>query len=85
MMVEVGHSGVQIQELLSAFPSPESLLGSLLSSCGSVFSLNHVVTTCRPDHLLVVDVDQAQDLSDRGPVASELIGMNDLWDIISTQ
>jgi hypothetical protein len=31
MMVEVGHSGVQIQELLSAFPSPESLLGSLLS------------------------------------------------------
>ena len=35
--------------------------------------------------LLVVDVSQAQDLSDGRPVAAELIGMNDLWDIIFLQ
>ena len=35
--------------------------------------------------MLVIDVDQARDLSDRGPVTAELIGMNDLWDIIFTQ
>jgi hypothetical protein len=33
----------------------------------------------------VVYVDHAGDLSDRGPVASELIGMDDFWDIIFTQ
>jgi len=85
MMVEVGHSGVQIQELLSAFPSPESLLGSLLSACRSVFLFDDVVTPGRGDHLLVVDVSQTRDLSDRGPVASELIVMDHLWDIIICQ
>jgi hypothetical protein len=50
-----------------------------------VFLLNDVVTPGCGDHLLVVDVDQARDLSNRGPVASELSGMNDFWDIIFTQ
>ena len=85
MMVDVCHSGVHIQERLSAFPPPEPLLGSLLSSCGSVFLLDDVVAPCRGDHLLMVDVDQARDLSDRGPVAAELIGMDDLWDIVFSQ
>ena len=35
--------------------------------------------------MLVVDVDQAGYLSDRGPVAVQLIGMNDLWEIIFSQ
>ncbi|MGY2897273.1 hypothetical protein ACVWZX_005319 [Deinococcus sp. UYEF24] len=35
--------------------------------------------------MLVVDVDQAGDLSNRALVATELIGMDDLWDIIFTQ
>ena len=35
--------------------------------------------------MLVVDVDQAGDLSNRSSVTPELIGMNDLWDIIFTQ
>ncbi len=84
-MVKVGHSGVQTQEFLSAFPSFESLLRSLLSSCGSVFLLNDIVTACRGDHLLVVDVDQARDLSNRGSVAAELVGMDDVWNIVFTQ
>ena len=85
MMVKVGDPGVQTQELLSAFPPFESLLRSLLSSCRSVFLLNDVVTSGCGDHLLMVDVDQARDLSDRGPVAAELIGMDDLWDIVFSQ
>jgi len=46
---------------------------------------DHVVTSCRGDHLLMVDMDQAWDLSNRGAVAAELISMNDLWNIIFTQ
>lgn len=34
--MEIGHSGVEAQEFLNAFPSSESLLLSLLSSCGGV-------------------------------------------------
>jgi len=36
-------------------------------------------------HLPVVDVSQARDLPDRGPVAAELIGMDDVWDIVFSQ
>ncbi len=50
-----------------------------------MFLLNNVVTAGCGDHLLVVDICQARDLPNRGSVASELIGMNDLWDIIYTQ
>ena len=37
------------------------------------------------DHLLVVDVDQAGYLSDRSFVTPQLIGVNDLWDIVFTK
>ena len=33
----------------------------------------------------MVDVDQARDLSDRGPVAAQLVGIDDLWDIVFSQ
>ena len=85
MMVEVGHSGVQTQEFLSAFPSPEPLLTSLLSPCGTVGLFDDVITARRGDHLLVVDVSQAGELPDRRPVAPELIGVNDFWDVVFTQ
>jgi hypothetical protein len=85
MMVEVSDPGVQAQELLSLFLPFESLLGSLLSACGSVFLQGDVVTPGRGDDLLMVDVDQARDLSNRGPVAAQLIGMDDLWDIVFSQ
>jgi hypothetical protein len=81
VMMKVGDPGVETREFLSAFPPLEPLLLSFLSSCGSVFLLNDVVTPGRGDHLLVVDIDQARHLSDRGPVAPQLIGVNDLWDI----
>jgi len=85
VMVEVGHSGVQTQEFLRSFPPLESLLTSLLSPCGTVRLFDHVVTSGRRDHLPVVDIDQTWDLSNRGSVAAELIGMDDLWNIIFTQ
>jgi len=85
VMVEVGHSGVQTQEFLRSSPPLESLLTSLLSSCGTMRLFDHVVTSCRGDHLLMVDMDQTWDLSNRGAVAAELISMNDLWNIIFTQ
>ena len=33
----------------------------------------------------MVDVDQARDLLDRGLVAAQLVGMDDLWDIVFSQ
>ena len=85
MMVEVGDSGVQVQKFLRAFPPLESLLLSFLTPCRTVGLFNQVITARRGDHLLVVDVDQTGELPDRRPVAPELIGVNDLWDIIFTQ
>jgi len=85
MMVKVRDPGMYTQEFLSAFPPVESLLGSLLSACGSMFLQGDVVAVCRGDHLLVVDVSQAGDLSNCGSVTPELVGMDDLWDIIFTQ
>jgi len=98
MMVEIGvlgrtapvwglpaDPGVQAQEFLSAFSSFKSLLTALLSSCGSMFLLDNIVTACRGDHLLMVDVSQARDLPDRGSVTAEMIGMNDLWDVVCSE
>ena len=71
--------GMQTQEFLSAFPPSKSLLRPLLSACGSVFLCANVVAPGCGDHLLVVDVDQTGDLSNRGSAAAELVGMDDLW------
>ena len=50
-----------------------------------MFLLNEVIAAGRGDHPLVVDVRQARDLPDRSAVTSELIRMNDLWNVILTQ
>ena len=47
--------------------------------------LNQVITAGFEDHLLVVDVSWARDLSERGSVTAELVGMDDLWNIVLTQ
>ena len=60
------------------------LPASLLLPCRSVFLFDDVVAPGCEDHLLMIDVDQARDLSNRGPVAAELIGVNDLWDTVFT-
>jgi len=85
MMVEIGDPGVQTQEFLSAFPSSESLLTSLLSPCGSMFLFDDIITTGLGDHFLVVEVSQARELTNRSLVTLKLIGMNDLWNVIFTQ
>ena len=84
-MVKIGDPSMQTQEFLSAFPSSKSLLRSLLSACGSVFLQGDVVAPGRGDHMLVVDVSQAGDLSDRSLIAAELTGMNDLWNSVFIQ
>ena len=33
----------------------------------------------------MVDIDQARDLPDRSAVTPQLIGVNDLWEIVFTQ
>ena len=83
--MEVGDSGVEVQEFLKALPPPEDLLTSLLLSCRSVFLLNDVVTARRRDHLLVVNVSQTRNHSDRGSVTPEPVGMDDLSNIVFSQ
>jgi hypothetical protein len=46
---------------------------------------DHVVAAGRGDHLLVVDASQARELPDRGSIPPQLIGVDDLWDVILTQ
>ena len=35
--------------------------------------------------MLVVDLSQAWEVSDRGSITPELVGVNDVWDIIFSQ
>jgi len=35
--------------------------------------------------MLVIDVSQARDLPDHGSITAQLIGVDDLWDVIFTQ
>ena len=77
--------GVQAQKFLSAFSSFEAPLTSLLTPCGTVGLLDQVVATRCGNHLLVVDIDQTWELPDRGTIAAQLIGVNDLRDIVFTQ
>ena len=83
--MKIFDSGVQFQEFLRSFPPLESLLLSLLTSCGTLRLFDDIVTPGRGDHLLVIDIDQTQELSDGHPVTPQLIGVNDLWDVILTQ
>ena len=46
---------------------------------------DHVVASGRRNHLLVVDIDEARNLPDRGSIAPELIGKDRVWDIIFTE
>jgi len=85
VMVEVPDPGMQAQKRLRSFPSLESKLLFLLVPCGTVRLLDDIIAAGRPDHLLIVDADQARNLPDRGSVAAELVGINHLWDVIFTQ
>ena len=83
--MKVLDSGMQVQKLLRPFTPLESKWLSLLTSCGTMRLFDHVVTSGRGDDLLVINFSQTCDLSDRGPVACELVRVNSVWDIIFTQ
>ena len=68
MVVEVLETGMQAEEFLRAFLPLESLLLSLLTSCGTVGLLDDVVAARRGNHLLVIDVSQTRDFPDGGPI-----------------
>jgi len=78
-MVKVADSSVQIQNFLRSFLPLEFLLVSFLTPCRSVRLLNDVVAPACGDHQQVIDVDQARERSNRGSVAAERVGMDDLW------
>ena len=84
-MVEVLDSGVQVEEFLRSSSPLERLLLTFLTPCGTVGLLNHIVAANRGDHLLVVNVNQARNFPDRGPVTPQLIGVYNFWDIVFTQ
>ena len=65
IVVEIGHSGVQVEKRLRSFPPLESELLSLLTPCGTVGLLQDVVTARCGNHLLVIDALQARKLPDR--------------------
>jgi hypothetical protein len=85
VMMEADDPGMETQEVLSACPSPQALLLSLLWPWRSVCLQGDVGAACRGDRLLVVDVSSAQEHSNRGPVAAEPISMDDLWGIVFAQ
>ena len=85
MLVKVVDSGVQVQEFLRTLSPLESLLLSLLTPCGTVGLLDQVITSGSRDHLLVVDIDEARNLSDCGSIAPEQIGTDRVWDIVFSQ
>ena len=70
VMVEVFHEGVQVQKFLCSLSPLEPMLLSFLTPCKTVRLFNHVVPACRGDHLLVIDVSQARNASDRSSTAS---------------
>jgi len=84
-MVKVLDPGVQAQKFLSAFAPPVSLLLPLFTPCRTVGLLDKMVTSGHRDHLLVVDVDEAENLPDGGSVASKLIGADRVWDLVFSQ
>ena len=84
-MMEVLNSCVKAQKFLRSFPPLESKLLSLLTPCRTMRLLDQVVATRCRNHLLVVDIDQARQFPDCGTIASQLIGVNGLWDIVFSQ
>ena len=84
-MVEILDSRVQAQKFLCTFPPLESLLLTFLTPCGTVGLLNQVITAGCGNHLLVVDIDEVGNFPDRSSVTPQLIGMDDLRDIVLTQ
>jgi len=84
MMVEVLDSCLQAQKFLCTFSPLQSLLTSLLTPCRTMGLFNQLVTAGCGEHLLVVDVSQTRDFPDRSSVTLQLIGVNDLWDIVFT-
>ena len=46
---------------------------------------DHGVAARHGDHLLVVDVSQPWNLPDRRSVTLQLIGVNNLWNVVFTQ
>ena len=82
MVLEILDPGMQAKEFLRVFPPLESLLLPFLTPCSTVGLLNYIVTAGGREHPLVVDINEARDLSDRGRATPQLVGTDRVWDII---
>ncbi len=80
--MEVVDPGMQAEKRLRSLPPFEALLLSFLTPCSTVGLLNHVVAARGGDHLLMVDLDQGGDLTDRCSITPQLICANCVWHII---
>ena len=83
--VEVRDSGVQGEEFLSPFPSFEAELSTFLLPSRSMGVLNQVVAAGGGDDLNVLHGVEHGKLTQRRPVAPQLVGVNGLWNAIFTE
>ena len=83
--VEVRDSAVQGEEFLSPFPSFEAELSTFLLPSRSMGLLNQVVAAGGGDDLNVLHTVEHGKLTQRRPVAPQLVGVNGLWNAIFTE
>ncbi|BBN97086.1 hypothetical protein DEGR_38190 (plasmid) [Deinococcus grandis] len=83
--MEVRDSGVQGEEFLCSFPALEAQLASFLLPGGSVRLLHQIVTAGGGDDLNVLHGVEHGNLTQRRPIAPQLVGMDHLRHVVFPQ
>ena len=83
--MEVRDSGVQGEEFLCSFPALEAQLASFLLPGGSVRLLHQIVTAGGGNDLNVLHVEEHGNLTQRRPIAPQLVGMDHLRHVVFPQ
>ena len=83
--MEVRDSGVQGEEFLCSFPALEAQLASFLLPGGSMRLLHQIVTAGGGNDLNVLHVVEHGNLTQRRPIAPQLVGMDHLRHVVFPQ
>ena len=83
--MEVRDSGVQGEEFLCSFPALEAQLASFLLPGGSMRLLHQIVTAGGGDDLNVLHGVEHGNLTQRRPIAPQLVGMDHLRHVVFPQ
>ena len=83
--MEVRDSGVQGEEFLCSFPALEAQLASFLLPGGSMRLLHQIVTAGGGDDLNVLHAVEHGNLTQRRPIAPQLVGMDHLRHVVFPQ